>query len=1170
MKSKRYHCATLASLAALALAAPAWASIPISLTNFGFENPVLAEGVYPTTIPNWNQGKYDVSAPAVWIVGASGAGNYNLSTSEYTTPSAPEGDNMAYTTTTVGFDAGISQVLTTTLQAEVQYDLNVKVGNPFVTNGGATADYRIELLAGGVLLQSATGTSPADDTSFTTATLSFTTDAAPAQLGQALQIRLVAKDFAADLKVDFDDVQLTATYAHPVANPGGPYTVAIPAGSLALNGSASLPSDGSSLSQYEWDLNNDGTYDLTEATPTPATIPYLDLTTTYGMIAGSNTIKLRVTDATTSETATATTTVTLAIPSTIFNGTTNTDWNTATNWSSGLPTGSIDVAIAAAKTANNASATPATSTGKLTLNSGSVITVPHNAAVGENNVVTTPSSIEFNGGTLDLSSQDTISFPALTMTGTGKLTASSSNGDSRTRNINNAISGSGQFTIEGRNRQVWNIGANNSSFSGNLILPAIDRYEVKLNVSGSAGTGNVTVTPRTSDARSAVLVLGANNVFADTATLTLSGKGWNNSTGGTYPSSVTALDMKTFNDTVDKLFVLGVQQAAGVYTGGGAFNWIKGSGILTVTTGPPDTTPPTLAGSGFVDNKSGGPITAFETVSYTVTFSEPMKSSTVGTDDFENAGSPAATINSVTPTGDPKIFTVSVTPGGTGTLQLQVKAGAVLEDLVGNPLSTTTAIPDDTSIMVNPDPLPALVSINDNVAGGPVLQDQAFTYFVTFSQVMDPGTLDAADFENGTGPAITVTQVIATGNPAIFAVDVTPGGTGTITLQIKAGAVIANANGTALDTTAALADDIAIPVNAGSVPVRGTITIDGSASWTANSGTLSGTLDASGSDKLVVIVTGETGNPGDLSGNCSGVTYDGVALTQAVDRVPIGGNPFDQTFNDIWYLDNPATATGAIIASVNSRGSVTAFALSGTAPGVGFTAISPQASKSVVLSTSFANSMVIASHGMGGDGNTADVGNVNALLPLIERSATGQASLWDGHVTASALVPTVGTASYSFTGGSLIGSHTIAAEFLAAEASAGTTYATWIAGFPVGLLTGFTDDADHDGVKNGVENFFGTNPSVFGGGVVPGAVSGNTFTFTHPQNATPASDITAAYQWSKDLATFNASGATDGDLTTVTITTQLDTPVVGTTTVTATVTGTATSKLFVNVAVTQN
>ena len=135
----------------------------------------------------------------------------------------------------------------------------------------------------------------------------------------------------------------------------------------------------------------------------------------------------------------------------------------------------------------------------------------------------------------------------------------------------------------------------------------------------------------------------------------------------------------------------------------------------------------------------------------------------------------------------------------------------------------------------------------------------------------------------------------------------------------------------------------------------------------------------------------------------------------------------------------------------------------------------------------------------------------------------------------------------------------------------GNTYATWIATYPgAAALPGFTDDADGDGIKNGVENFFGTNPGTFSTGLVVGTVSGNTFTFTHPQNATPASDLSAAYLWSKDLATFNASGATDGAGTTVTFTTQLNTPAPGITTVTATVTGTATTKLFADVKVTKN
>jgi hypothetical protein len=102
-----------------------------------------------------------------------------------------------------------------------------------------------------------------------------------------------------------------------------------------------------------------------------------------------------------------------------------------------------------------------------------------------------------------------------------------------------------------------------------------------------------------------------------------------------------------------------------------------------------------------------------------------------------------------------------------------------------------------------------------------------------------------------------------------------------------------------------------------------------------------------------------------------------------------------------------------------------------------------------------------------------------------------------------------------------------------------------------------------------VENFFGTNPSIFTQGLLVGSKSGNTFTFTHPQNPTPAIGLTAHYTWSKDFADFLASGATDGEGTKVDFTTQLNTPSLGITTVTAAITGTSTSKLFLRVNVTQ-
>jgi hypothetical protein len=144
-------------------------------------------------------------------------------------------------------------------------------------------------------------------------------------------------------------------------------------------------------------------------------------------------------------------------------------------------------------------------------------------------------------------------------------------------------------------------------------------------------------------------------------------------------------------------------------------------------------------------------------------------------------------------------------------------------------------------------------------------------------------------------------------------------------------------------------------------------------------------------------------------------------------------------------------------------------------------------------------------------------------------------------------------------------------EEIQALAAGLDTFATWIGGFDVGGLTGFEDDPDGDGQGNGLENFLGTDPDAFSSGLIAGLlVGGNTFGFTHPQNADPASDITEpAYEWSKDLVTWNADGDTDIDGTKVDFAPSLDDPVEGMTTVTATVSGTASDKLFMRVSVSQ-
>jgi len=111
-----------------------------------------------------------------------------------------------------------------------------------------------------------------------------------------------------------------------------------------------------------------------------------------------------------------------------------------------------------------------------------------------------------------------------------------------------------------------------------------------------------------------------------------------------------------------------------------------------------DDTLPTLVS--FADDFGGGPIWEIHTVVYTVTFDEPMDAATINIADFDSLPSPPPVINSVTPTGDPAVFEVSVSPGGAGTLQLQIKAGATLEDLSGNLLDPGAASSDD-SITVN-------------------------------------------------------------------------------------------------------------------------------------------------------------------------------------------------------------------------------------------------------------------------------------------------------------------------------------------------------------------------------------------------------------------------------------------------------------------------------------
>ncbi|MFU8894456.1 MAG: cadherin-like beta sandwich domain-containing protein [Luteolibacter sp.] len=378
-------------------------------------------------------------------------------------------------------------------------------------------------------------------------------------------------------------------------------------------------------------------------------------------------------------------------------------WNTATNWSGNFVTKDVwGAIIAPGVTAQVQDTATLAYSGGLTLGSGSQLWI-NNAAGSQNALGTGP--ITFQGSTIRMTLNVTpVNFPALVLNGDATFTTGGNTEDNKTRNLTGGVSGTGDLTFVGRNNLIWNFNAA-STFVGNMHLQAVDRHRVFFNAADAAAVASITVTPRTTDDRSAMIVLGANDVFSNATTLTLNGRGGNNS-GNPY-IGYARINMQGFSATVDKLFIDDVQMPAGDYVSVGdnsnlanPLNWIAGTGTLTVLSGPGS--PPTL--DSITDDQDGGPVETNTLITYTLTFSKDMDGTTIEAADFGNEGSSSISvgaINEVTPT----VFTVVVTPTTAGTLRLRINEGAVIEAADATILDTTSALLDDTTITVE-DPAP--------------------------------------------------------------------------------------------------------------------------------------------------------------------------------------------------------------------------------------------------------------------------------------------------------------------------------------------------------------------------------------------------------------------------------------------------------------------------------
>jgi len=216
------------ALLALSIASLSSQAALLNVVNPSFEDDPNSSNEFFFGNPNG----WSLIDPGGIVGGLDLQGTLEATGSPFFNSGAPDGDNVALlfigdSQGTTEF--GLRQVLADTLAAETRYQLSVEVGN--IQSGTAQSGtffdlsgfpgYRIDLLAGGVVLATTSAgiNAPIAEGEFANVTLEFISGAAPVQLGQALEIRLVNLNLVdgnfpgVDLEVDFDQVLLDATPA---------------------------------------------------------------------------------------------------------------------------------------------------------------------------------------------------------------------------------------------------------------------------------------------------------------------------------------------------------------------------------------------------------------------------------------------------------------------------------------------------------------------------------------------------------------------------------------------------------------------------------------------------------------------------------------------------------------------------------------------------------------------------------------------------------------------------------------------------------------------------------------------------------------------------------------------------------------------------------------------
>jgi hypothetical protein len=165
-----------------------------------------------------------------------------------------------------------------------------------------------------------------------------------------------------------------------------------------------------------------------------------------------------------------------------------------------------------------------------------------------------------------------IDYPPIHLQGDAAVEARSTGSHWKTTAFQ-SITGAHILTIVGNNGHWYMFTAANTFSS--LLLNAVGRYRVRATAQNSLGSGDVIVSARAGDSRSAQLFLDVAGTISDSATLTHNGNGWDEST----TDRITIASGAT--EAVGALIIDGEYQPAGIYNKDNA-DWLSGDGVLIV------------------------------------------------------------------------------------------------------------------------------------------------------------------------------------------------------------------------------------------------------------------------------------------------------------------------------------------------------------------------------------------------------------------------------------------------------------------------------------------------------------------------------------------------------------------------------------------------------------